>query len=807
MTFLNAALFGAGAAAIAIPILIHLLMRRRKKPVMWGAMRFVLEAYRKTRKRLLIERWVLLAARCLLIAAVAFALGRPIVGAFSSDRAGGRSVYLLIDNSLTASALGADGRTSLARHAATARAVLDGLGEGDRVGVILLAGPAQTLLMPPTANTEAVRGVLGDLTAADSRTDLAGALAQVGAAVAQSRASGSKLDPVDRTYVVVLSDWFNGSADIDAALPKLPAGVKLVAASPAAENSGNVTIKEIRPLRTVLVAGGAGAGQPEQAQPATVLLARSGAAVQGAGTTNVTLRLRTGAQTGGSGASVSTANIKWMAGQREASVNIAVEPPTGNDRTAGSAVLVGEIDNDSVAGDNRFMVPIEVRESLRVGLVGSARSGRVMGPEGMTASDWIQLALRPREDSTIDLIDLDPAALDAGRIGGLDAVIVTSPERVSEGDWAKLKSFVEGRSGKGSGMLLVVPPGDVAVHTWTDAMTRGLGLNWQIGREARVFNPADESRPRLTGSFGGSGAGSAKAATDGDLLAAVRGELAELVRPINIWRTLPVTVTGNSGRQLLSLSDGSGLVWATELGGEQAKPAAPRAPANDATKPAGTEPVTTAGGGGSGVLVFVAAALDLKWTDLPAKPLMVPFMQEIVRQGIGKSRGGGWTTAGAPAPTPAQTVQLKAWPSTTNADDASRALSVSDYGQTLEPVRRAGIWDALDSAGGRRGVVAVNADASAGRVEANDLTALTAWLNAAGTAGGGLVWLKTGATGAEGSIELSTLLAARTQGAALGSWVFFVALGLALFELLLARLSSHATPPTSGPGPGGRVGG
>ena len=40
--FLNPLLFG-GLAAVAAPILIHLLHRRRVKPMDWGAMQFLLE--------------------------------------------------------------------------------------------------------------------------------------------------------------------------------------------------------------------------------------------------------------------------------------------------------------------------------------------------------------------------------------------------------------------------------------------------------------------------------------------------------------------------------------------------------------------------------------------------------------------------------------------------------------------------------------------------------------------------------------------------------------------------------------------
>ena len=52
MTFLNTGLLAAGLGAVAIPILIHLLMRRRRQPVRWAAMRVLVEAYRQHKRRL-----------------------------------------------------------------------------------------------------------------------------------------------------------------------------------------------------------------------------------------------------------------------------------------------------------------------------------------------------------------------------------------------------------------------------------------------------------------------------------------------------------------------------------------------------------------------------------------------------------------------------------------------------------------------------------------------------------------------------------------------------------------------------------
>ena len=68
----------AGAAAMAIPIIIHILNRRRFKTVTWAAMEFLLRAMRKNRRRLRFEQWVLLATRCALVLLIGLALARPL---------------------------------------------------------------------------------------------------------------------------------------------------------------------------------------------------------------------------------------------------------------------------------------------------------------------------------------------------------------------------------------------------------------------------------------------------------------------------------------------------------------------------------------------------------------------------------------------------------------------------------------------------------------------------------------------------------------------------------------------------------
>ena len=56
---------GAAAVAVGVPVLIHLLFRKRYQIVPWAAIRFLLVAERRHRRR--IDQWLLLALRARLL--------------------------------------------------------------------------------------------------------------------------------------------------------------------------------------------------------------------------------------------------------------------------------------------------------------------------------------------------------------------------------------------------------------------------------------------------------------------------------------------------------------------------------------------------------------------------------------------------------------------------------------------------------------------------------------------------------------------------------------------------------------------
>src|SRR5262245_59518064 len=97
MGFVQASMLAA-LAAVILPVLAHLLFRRRSRPVDLGTLRFLKVAVRQDTRRRWLKRYLLLALRlgCVVLLALLFA--RP----FGAELAGGGDAglaVLLIDRS------------------------------------------------------------------------------------------------------------------------------------------------------------------------------------------------------------------------------------------------------------------------------------------------------------------------------------------------------------------------------------------------------------------------------------------------------------------------------------------------------------------------------------------------------------------------------------------------------------------------------------------------------------------------------------------------------------------------------------
>jgi len=174
--FLNPLLL-VGLSAVSVPIIIHLLNRRKYQRVVWAAMRFVLAAMQKNQKRMNIEELILLAMRCLILAMLALAMSRPtLFGAGSFLGGSSVTAVVIVDNSYSMSQTdGTQSRFELATHK-VADDIISSLPGGSSVAVLLASDVAQDVIPEPTFDLTFARERIHKALVSDRGTNLLPAL-------------------------------------------------------------------------------------------------------------------------------------------------------------------------------------------------------------------------------------------------------------------------------------------------------------------------------------------------------------------------------------------------------------------------------------------------------------------------------------------------------------------------------------------------------------------------------------------------------------------------------------------------------
>jgi hypothetical protein len=251
MTFLNWAML-AGLAAVAIPIIIHLLNRQRATVVDWGAMRFLMDSMTSRSRRILIEEIILMALRCLAMGLLALALARPftpshtsipwaivlpaflfsimlfgVAGAAWRERkarwillgvaaglmliavggslgeyymqgkrwsfsGGERDVAIILDGSGSMQ-IPVDGKPNFTRAVEEARAIVEAMKPADTVSVIVAGSVPRAVLGSPTADRREIAAALDEAAPAGGTMRVVDALAAANASLAQGSNPAKKI--------------------------------------------------------------------------------------------------------------------------------------------------------------------------------------------------------------------------------------------------------------------------------------------------------------------------------------------------------------------------------------------------------------------------------------------------------------------------------------------------------------------------------------------------------------------------------------------------------------------------------------
>jgi hypothetical protein len=129
-------LFLFGLAAASLPVLIHLLNRRRLKRIRFPAVRFILLSQKRISRSYRLRHWLLLALRTLAVICLALLLANPIfqTGAGLFAGSGPVSLVVILDNSLSMTWSGDGNGFKQAKEAASL--LIANLSDGDRAAVI-----------------------------------------------------------------------------------------------------------------------------------------------------------------------------------------------------------------------------------------------------------------------------------------------------------------------------------------------------------------------------------------------------------------------------------------------------------------------------------------------------------------------------------------------------------------------------------------------------------------------------------------------------------------------------------------------
>lgn len=595
MTFLNYALL-AGGLAFLIPLLIHLLNKRKVVTVRWGAMHLLHEVIRQKKRKMKIEQLLLLITRVAIPIVLALCLARPVLTALRSLGLGSSSLIVMLDDSFSMRAPAEKTAVAGASVADTARhdlqQITESLPSGSAAQVVLSGGSPRQLLDQPTTALDLVPKKLADVTSMSGPISVNDAF--------QTATSALKDAPTAAREIVVVSDF--QEADWKA--------IADGAALPALEN---LSKQEPKPQITFYRIG---SDLAENLSIASAdLSALVAAETQPIG---IRVRLKNHGQRPwqdipvhleADGARLRTARVS-LAPEGEAVLSF-----THAFEKVGDHSLSVRLEGDSFSDDNAFHSVVQVRNQLNVLLI-DGRPGT--GPlEG--AADFLELALTPHTAAANSLKDLirtrkiDQRKLRREDYKDAEVIILADCQRIQGNDLTELDKFVKA----GGGLLIFAGPDIDIEHYNRDLFRKGEGLLpaaiQGMARAEIADSPARVLMQRLTHPsvlyFND--------ARGGRLQDAEFRSWIEFAPPPN-----------ENTQRILSLDRNAPLLLEKKLG--------------------------------QGRVIACATTANAEWTNLPLQPFFVPLMQRLTTYLATEGSAPAWQLVGTTLHLPLEKAELGA---------------------------------------------------------------------------------------------------------------------------------------------------
>jgi hypothetical protein len=655
----------AGAGAISIPVIIHLLNRRRYKIVEWAAMRFLLKAQKQNTKRMRIEQLILLLVRMAMLGLIVFAMAAVMPwaetawakiwpqGGEKRPRGLVRTHHLLVlDGSLSMTAE-SDGQSAFTRAKNQAIERITSAPPGDGFSVLVLKDSPAWIVGEVSPDGRKVVREIEAIQASHGNATLPTALNMVAAKLVES---GSRY-PAQAVYFFTdmqKATWqglprpTEGEKEAEArkdepardVLDEIQKRAKWVYVDVGKTVDWNIGVSHLTMHAPYVVAG--------LTTPMSVSVSLYGKEPK----KNVRLEILTGKArdaNGGTPLSMRTVSLEVvdLAPGEKREVPFPVKFTE-----AGVHVVQVKVEGDSVPADNVASMVLTVRETIPVLLV----NGKQAADPFDTATQYARIALnpfpkgaepkfaplRPRQIPQTKFADMQDQELQ-----DIDCIFLSDVNQLGQAEQRRLETHVR----RGGGLIVTL--GDRAAenfHAYNTLLFKGDHglLPGQLVK--KVTAPADhhftfnaqedeylvppllafkDDKDRLT-------------LRSGRFRSYVQVKLPEELRPRVVLSFMPELAPGAPKDAALDKDLPIGDPAILEWNPPSPKVEGPRGNPGGAKK--GKQPLPRM----RGKVILLTSTINLDWTSWPGSPSFGSMMQELVRLGVsGRLRDQAGTVGNA----------------------------------------------------------------------------------------------------------------------------------------------------------------
>ncbi len=563
----------AGAfVVVGLPLLIHLLSRRRARRVAFAPIELLLRSQKRTARSIRLRQLLLLMVRTLLLATLASALVRPMVLKEPLQASTQSPIAVVVAVDVSASMhTSLDGRTAMARAKDKAREAITRLVGDVRIGLVACDAEPRDVIAP-TFDRREVLGALDRLQAGYAFADI-GVCVSRAAVLARTVTGATKTTATttettaDRRIIVVSDLAAHGFARSSAGVDGSGMHVDVVAAfdeEPPPNHA--VTDADLRP------------------SPQGVSV-RFHAVRFGGPEIEVGADLQVGERR------AARLALPMSSGRLlERAFTATINPGDDDGIDQDDRIVAVVFDDDAFDVDNAIVLPREERSALKVLVVNGEADALPFADEVFYLTQALTSSRAARGGGRIAVTVTVPESLDAASLVGVDVIVLANVARLEKAAAAAVVSHVKAGAG-----LLATMGDQVDVDAWNEDLAEVLPATLRGAKGQALLDDASVAEVL----------GFTRFLTQHPALQALAGTGTEALPGLARVRTstsMLVEPDSQTPREvLLRFTNDAPALLERSVGPE-----------------------------GKGRSILFATSVDREWTDLPIRPGFLPLVEQLV---------------------------------------------------------------------------------------------------------------------------------------------------------------------------------